>query len=282
MYQEGTDHLIWSNYDLDLEDWRDSLEELYPHYSEDELYEKMYDSNAANLDDERCNLNIQLSSPILVIGDLGLWYGRRTGYKEIDSGNIRDCLYSDTDYTTWYVDKCGELRCDAVHHDGTNHYRYRAYRDGVTDEQIEDAVLDKLNIGDIKLSFDEDGLVATDGYNNVWRGKQFYAFLVEDAISYDEYGKPNEISGELLKGFAELCGHNGVEVKDYRAPSPWDEYEKAKKENPDAVVMQKIGDFFEIFGETDTKIAHEVLDLIITKRTFENKSISTPMCGFPV
>ena len=49
MYQEGTDHLIWSNYDLDLEDWRESLEELYPHYSEDELYEKMYDSNAANL-----------------------------------------------------------------------------------------------------------------------------------------------------------------------------------------------------------------------------------------
>ena len=101
MYQEGTDHLIWSNYDLDLEDWRESLEELYPHYFEDELYEKMYDSNAANLDDERCNLNIQLSSPILVIGDLGLWYGRRTGYKEIESGNIRDCLYSDTDYTTY-------------------------------------------------------------------------------------------------------------------------------------------------------------------------------------
>ena len=46
--------------------------------------------------------------------------------------------------------------------------------------------------------------------------------------------------------------------------------------------MQKIGDFFEIFGEQDTKIAHEVLDLAITKRTFENKSISTPMCGFPV
>ena len=147
MYQEGTDHLIWSNYDLDLEDWRESLEELYPHYSEDELYEQMYDSNAANLDDERCHLDIQLSSPILVIGDLGLWYGRRTGYKEIDSGNIRDCLYSDTDYTTWYVDKDGEFRCDATHHDGTNHYRYRTYRDGVTDEQIED-LKEKLYCGE--------------------------------------------------------------------------------------------------------------------------------------
>ena len=79
---------------------------------------------------------------------------------------------------------------------------------------------------------------------------------MEDAISYDEYGKPNEFSGELLKDFAELYGHNGIEIKDYRAPSPWDEYEQAKKENPDAVVMQKIGDFFEIFGEIDTEIAH--------------------------
>ena len=28
----------------------------------------------------------------------------------IDSGNIKDCLYSDTDYTEWYVDKYGDLR----------------------------------------------------------------------------------------------------------------------------------------------------------------------------
>ena len=36
---------------------------------------------------------------------LGLGNGRRMGYKEIPSGNIRDCLYSDTDYSTWYVDR---------------------------------------------------------------------------------------------------------------------------------------------------------------------------------
>ena len=143
-------------------------------------------------------------------------------------------------------------------------------------------VLDKLNVGDIKLDFDDGELAATDSYNNTWRGKQFYEFLVEDAISYDEYGKPNEISGELLRDFTELCEHNGVTVKDYDALSSWDEYEKAKKENPDAVVMQKIGDFFEIYGEEDTKIAKETLDLTITKKTFTNKSITTPMCGFPV
>ena len=144
------------------------------------------------------------------------------------------------------------------------------------------AVLDKLNIGDIRLDFDSDGLVATDGYNNTWHGKQFYEFLTEDAISYDEYGKPNEISGELLRDFTALCEHYGVEVKDSSAPSAWDEYEKAKKENPDAVVIQRIGDFFELFGEEDTEIAREVLALTVTKKTFTNKSFTTPMCGFPV
>lgn len=80
----------------------------------------MVKSNAENLYDERVNLNIQLSQPIIVIGDLGRWNGRVSGYKMIDSGNIKDCLYSDTDYTEWYVDKYGDLRADAVHHDGTN------------------------------------------------------------------------------------------------------------------------------------------------------------------
>ena len=83
---------------------------------------------------------------ILVIGDLGLWFGRRSGYKEIPSGNIRDCLFSDTDYTTWYVDKLGDLRCDAVHHDGTNHYLYRAFKPGVTEAQM-DRLKDKIYNG---------------------------------------------------------------------------------------------------------------------------------------
>lgn len=148
--------------------------------------------------------------------------------------------------------------------------------------EVLESVLNKLNIGDIKLAFEDGELVATDGSNNAWRGKQFYDFIVEDAISYDEYGKPNEIDGDMLADFTELCGLHGVEVKDYNAPSPWDEYEKAKKENPDAVVMQKVGDFFEMFGEEDTKIAHEVLDLTLTKKAFTNKSITTPMCGFPL
>lgn len=132
-------HVIWSNYDLDYEDWRDFLESEYPDLTEEQRIALMYELNNDYLDDERTNLNIQLSQSIIVIGDLGLWYGRRMGYKEIASGNIRDCLYSgrDIEWATWYVDKLGDLRCDAIHHDGTNHYLYRTWKDGVRDSQIE-------------------------------------------------------------------------------------------------------------------------------------------------
>ncbi len=140
------DHIIWSNYDLDYEDWRDDLEAEYPDMTEDERYEKMCEINDDYLDDERINLDIQLSQPILLIADLGLWNGRHSGYKEIPSGNIRDCLYSNHDYSTWYVDKHGDLRCDDVHHDGTNHYLYRVFKDSATDEQREE-LKEKIFLG---------------------------------------------------------------------------------------------------------------------------------------
>lgn len=154
MNAQKTDrHIIWSNRSLDLDNWREDLTEQLEMngYSADEiteerLYEEMVYTNDEYLLDERANLNIQLSQPIIVIGDLGRWNGRVQGYKMIESGNIKDCLYSDTDYTEWYVDKLGDLRADAVHHDGTNHYLYRAFKDNATPEQIEN-LQDKIYSG---------------------------------------------------------------------------------------------------------------------------------------
>ena len=131
----GDRRIIWSNENLNLENWRKDLVEAYPDCSDDELYRIMCEDNDSYLEDERVNLNIQLTQPILVIADLGLWYGRRTGYQEIESGNIRDCLNRGYDYTTWYVDKNGDFRCDDTHHDGTNHYLYRVYKEGVSEYQ---------------------------------------------------------------------------------------------------------------------------------------------------
>ncbi len=94
-------HVIWSNLNLNLDDWKEWLLEDHPNIDpddEDALYRLMVDTNDDYLDDERCNLSIQLSQPILVVADLGLWHGRRMGYKEIESGNIRDCLYDPNEY----------------------------------------------------------------------------------------------------------------------------------------------------------------------------------------
>lgn len=63
-------HVIWSNYDLDYErDWKGLLEEEYPDMTEEERELLMYEMNNSYLDDERCNLNIQLDCPIIVIAD---------------------------------------------------------------------------------------------------------------------------------------------------------------------------------------------------------------------
>jgi hypothetical protein len=129
--------IIWSNYHLNFYDWEKDLKAEFPDKSDDELYEIMHEINNDYLSDERINLDIQLPREIIVIADIGRWNGRVTGYKVIESGNIKDCLYSECDMTEWYVDKLGDLRCDAYHHDGTNHYLYRTFKDYVTDEQIE-------------------------------------------------------------------------------------------------------------------------------------------------
>lgn len=140
-------HVIWSNQDLDYEkDWKQFLEAEYPELSEFERMSLMYERNQEALEDERINLNIQLSTPILAVADLGLWNGRVQGYRIIDSGNIRDCLQTEYDFAEWYVDGRGDLRACISHHDGTNYYLYRAIKETATEAQIE-TLCDKIYNG---------------------------------------------------------------------------------------------------------------------------------------
>lgn len=118
MTNKENKHTIWSS-DINLEDWKDFLQEEYPDSSEDEYYELVAELNSEYLEDERMNLNINVPDEIICIADLGLWNGRRSGYKMMKTKNIADCLYSDCDYVDWYCDEYGDFRCDASHHDGT-------------------------------------------------------------------------------------------------------------------------------------------------------------------
>ena len=135
----ATIHTIWQNTDLKIEDWKDLLEEEYPDVTdEDEQYDLIGKINNNYLSDEHMNLNkIVDSGKIIIIADLGLWDGRRPDYQIIQSGNIRDCLYSDCDYLHWYVNELGDMHCTAHHHDGTNHYLYREIKPGITETQLD-------------------------------------------------------------------------------------------------------------------------------------------------
>ena len=130
--------VLWSNLNLDYEEAIKFTRENYPDEPEDRLLQRYIEENDETLETERLNLDIQYKQPIIIIGDLGLWNGRAHGYKDISSGNIKDCLYSDTDMTEWFLDEKGDLRAEAAHHDGTNYYLYRVFKDNVTEEQIED------------------------------------------------------------------------------------------------------------------------------------------------
>ena len=133
---------IWSDIHLDIDDWKDDLKEYYPELDEDGLVQKMYETNAEYLGDERINLDIRCGSDILVIGDIGRWNGRVQGYKLIESGKISDCLYTECDMAEWYVDREGEFRSTQIHHDGRNYLYYRTFKEGIEDYEREDLLAD--------------------------------------------------------------------------------------------------------------------------------------------
>ena len=111
--------IIWTN--NDYEEWCDAMkgeitdEEITPEY-----YAFCCDNN---LDDERANLDVEVDGYIVAFASLGLWNGRFNGAKLVGT-NVRDILYSNNDYVTWYCD-CHNVRAEMIHHDGTNYIIYR-------------------------------------------------------------------------------------------------------------------------------------------------------------
>lgn len=141
---EHKKYIIWTNCD-DIEDYMDGARETAEinnmELDEDGLRDLAYEIRNDYLDDERLNLNIDAGADIVCIASLGLWNGRRTGYKRMNTGNIGECLYfNDGDYGEFFVDEDGEFCGIEHHHDGTNYYTFRAIPYGADEDEIEDAL----------------------------------------------------------------------------------------------------------------------------------------------
>lgn len=147
--KKETKRTIWTSF-INYEDWKEDLEDCYPDedgYTDEDRQEIAYNTNMDYYFDEQINLDIDLNQPIIIIANLGLWNGRRSGYKEI-KGNIKNCLTDVVDdENEWYVDERGDLRGTGWHHDGTNHYLYRVWKDTASEQQKEN-LLRKIYNGD--------------------------------------------------------------------------------------------------------------------------------------
>ena len=75
-------YVLWTDINLNFDDWKDDLLSEYPELSENELIEKMYEVNADYLDDERVNLNRQLITAYP--------YNRRFGIMERSSKRLQN------------------------------------------------------------------------------------------------------------------------------------------------------------------------------------------------
>lgn len=139
-------HVIWQNYDLNPEDWEEGYKEFLEinemevpdKINDNDLYDWMYEENDLYLEDERINLNIDTEGRIICIADIGLWDGRRSGYK-LYSHNIGECLYltQDCDYGEFYVDEHNNLRSRQSHHDGTHYLLFREFKPEITSDQAD-------------------------------------------------------------------------------------------------------------------------------------------------
>ena len=152
--------IIWSNMNLDINDWKDGYKEWLelnemddrdPN-DEDAIYDWMVEENWYYLDAERMNLNKELDGSILILADLGLWNGRKRGYKIVEKKNLNAILNFDFDYAEFYGDGYN-IRGTEVHHDGTNYYIFREIREDRNIHKLLDDIYYDKEISKSKLNY---------------------------------------------------------------------------------------------------------------------------------
>ena len=109
----------------------EDLKEFYPDASDellDELASDLY------FDNRRLLMNTFADTifptDVICIAKLGLWDGEHSAFRIFDAPTLDELFISgrDIEEAEWYVDEYNDLRCNAHHHDGTNHYLYRQIR----------------------------------------------------------------------------------------------------------------------------------------------------------
>lgn len=134
------DHVLFKSYglvnDKDFEeDYKDFLE--MNELSEEDCCLDTYICDECDnwYDCEEDNLDKPTEGRVIAIADVGLWNGRRMGYKLMEN-NVNACLYwaSECDDIEIYADQY-DIRSTQFHHDGHHNILYRELKPKLTDWQ---------------------------------------------------------------------------------------------------------------------------------------------------
>ena len=150
--------IIWSNMDINPDDWKYGYKEEAELNEwdediedEDNLWRYINETLDYYLDDERMNLNVPTNGRILLIADLGLWNGRKQGYKILNN-NVNSIFDVGEDYNEYYSDGYN-IKANCVHHDGCNRYLYRVIREDRNIQNLLDAIYNGEEITRQKLNY---------------------------------------------------------------------------------------------------------------------------------
>lgn len=134
---------FWKDYQNDAEELRKEDPEL-----DEETAERIAHDDLCEYLTEALTADIDRKAPhgIAVFADLGLWNGRRSGIKIVDS--FRDVLRLCDDLTFITIETTPQgLTIHAPHHDGTNVYTLRALTEAganryrVYDDELEQSLI---------------------------------------------------------------------------------------------------------------------------------------------
>lgn len=101
---------------------------------------------------------------------------------------------------------------------------------------------------------------------------------VKDENNDDEDEQPSQ--EEIDEILAEIAEEEKADAKPEKPVSPiWQKYQELQKEHSDRILLYRLGDFYEVFGDNAVTLSDE-LGLTLTGRDFGLTS-RIPMIGFP-
>ena len=154
---------IWKSYgmysikelEIEEQDAKEFLSESYPEIeqTDEAITDEIYDNISRWYDDETDNLDKQLDGRILAIASMGLWNGRKTGYK-ILGDNLNEVLTSTIgcDEKEVYFDGYN-IKAEGYHHDGRNFVEFREIRKGKNIDKLLNKIYDNEPISRSELNY---------------------------------------------------------------------------------------------------------------------------------